>query len=81
MICRGTSYGTEAEARMVYKTRNNYCVIETGLIISQQYPWLACSPDGSVLKNGKPHKLVEIKCPIIGKYYSKKLYEMHKHVK
>lgn len=59
---------TENEARIAYKTRNNYTVLETGLIICKKHPWLAFSPDGIVMENNKPIKLLEIKCPFIGKY-------------
>lgn len=27
-------------------------------------PWLACSPDGIVMKNSLPERLLEIKCPV-----------------
>lgn len=58
---------TEDEARNAYKTCNNYTVFETGLIVSSKHPWLSYSPDGIVIKNGFPTKLIEIKCPVIGK--------------
>lgn len=38
-----------------------------GLIICQKNTWLAYSPDGIIMKNGKPYVLVEIKCPFKGK--------------
>lgn len=33
-------------------------------------PWLGYSPDGIVFENGKPHCLVEIKCPVLGENIS-----------
>lgn len=34
--------------------------------MSKSLPWLAFSADGVVFKDGKPFKLLEIKCPFIG---------------
>ena len=58
---------TEGEARECFRKATNKDVIETGLIISQQNPWLAYSPDGVIFKDGKPSELLEIKCPFKGK--------------
>lgn len=57
----------EAIARNCYTTNENDDVIQTGLIISNQQKWLACSPDGIVFKDNRPVKLLEIKCPFEGK--------------
>ncbi|KAJ8917892.1 hypothetical protein NQ315_002584, partial [Exocentrus adspersus] len=53
----------EKEALRKYKSCNKYTVAEVGLVISRQYPWLAYSPDGVVMTNGVPTRLLEIKCP------------------
>lgn len=39
-------------------------VLQCGLIIHEKMPWICCSPDGIVLKNGKLDRILEIKCPI-----------------
>lgn len=64
-----TDYGkkTEGEARECFRKFTNKLVVETGLIICQQNPWLAYSPDGVIFKDGKPSELLEIKCPFLGK--------------
>lgn len=64
-----TDYGkkTEGEARECFKKATSKDIIETGLIICQQNPWLAYSPDGVIFKDGKPSELLEIKCPFQGK--------------
>ncbi|VEN47855.1 unnamed protein product [Callosobruchus maculatus] len=56
----------EAEALQKYKERNNYTICEIGLFICRKYPWFAYSPDGVVIENGVPTRLVEIKCPYDG---------------
>lgn len=63
-----TEYGkkTEKEAREVLQEALRCNIIETGLVIAQQNPWIACSPDGIIFENGKPSILVEIKCPVKG---------------
>ncbi|XP_050457534.1 uncharacterized protein LOC126854641 [Cataglyphis hispanica] len=64
-----TDYGkkTEGEARECFRKATNKDIIETGLIICQQNPWLAYSPDGVIFKDGKPSEVLEIKCPFQGK--------------
>lgn len=42
-------------------------MIETGLVISTDNPWLAYSPDGVIFDHGIPCELLEIKCPFKGK--------------
>src|SRR5436190_3343406 len=42
-------------------------LVECGLIVSKDNPWLGYSPDGIVFENNKPFKLIEIKCPYEGK--------------
>lgn len=38
-------------------------VAETGLVISAQYPFIGCSPDGIVSCACHPSRVLEIKCP------------------
>nr|CAI5849028.1 unnamed protein product [Callosobruchus analis] len=63
-IERGKKY--EAEALQKYKERSNYTICEIGLFLCRKYPWLAYSPDGVVIENGVPTRLVEVKCPYVG---------------
>ena len=60
-----TSHGVKYEniAREKYITEENKHVEECGLIVCISEPWLGYSPDGIVVKNGRPVKLLEIKCP------------------
>ena len=64
-----TEYGKEMEkeALQMYRENTGHEVLQTGLIICQKNPWLAFSPDGIIFKEGKPHALLEIKCPFKGK--------------
>lgn len=58
----------EGVAREAYISATESSVGETGLIVSKIHPWMGYSPDGVILnKNGVPIKLLEIKCPYIGK--------------
>uniref|UniRef100_A0ABD2WQR0 YqaJ viral recombinase domain-containing protein n=1 Tax=Trichogramma kaykai TaxID=54128 RepID=A0ABD2WQR0_9HYME len=58
---------TEAEARSTYQALHpEYQVIESGLIISEDNPWLGYSPDGIII-HGSDKFLLEIKCPAMGK--------------
>ncbi|XP_044759665.1 uncharacterized protein LOC123317284 [Coccinella septempunctata] len=57
----------EREARECYKSKLGYPVIETGFIICSRYPWLGFSPDGVIFREGKPFRLLEIKCPFVGR--------------
>ncbi|KAI4455552.1 exonuclease phage-type/recb c-terminal domain-containing protein [Holotrichia oblita] len=56
----------ESAARDCYIASSNCQVIQSGLIISSQQKWLACSPDGIVFEGNTPVKLLEIKCPFEG---------------
>jgi len=60
------SYGTETEndAFESYCKCFNVTVIKCGLIVHIKYPWLCASPDGIVVIDGIPKKVLEIKCPI-----------------
>lgn len=57
----------EEEAREEYEKFENVSVVTCGAIISKLNPWLSYSPDGIVMKDEKPHTLLEIKCPFSGK--------------
>ena len=63
-------HGIENEpfVREAYKAKIGIKVIQLGLVVSRENPWLGYSPDGVILdENGKPNKLIEIKCPLAGK--------------
>lgn len=59
----------EAAARNAYIASQGVEVMETGLIINKQHPWIAYTPDGVVIQDQKAIKLIEIKCPYEGKNY------------
>uniref|UniRef100_A0ABD2WU95 SWIM-type domain-containing protein n=1 Tax=Trichogramma kaykai TaxID=54128 RepID=A0ABD2WU95_9HYME len=56
----------EDQARRCFIQSTNNLVFCTGLVVSQQNPWLACSPDGVIFKDNQPHALLQIKCPSEG---------------
>lgn len=60
-----TDHGLKYEnaARDIYTATKNVFVLECGLVVSKLEPWLAYSPDGIVISNGKIDRLLEIKCP------------------
>lgn len=58
VVLHGIKY--EDEARQKYCERTGEEVVEFGLLVHPDYPWLGASPDG-VTKSGK---LIEIKCPM-----------------
>lgn len=64
-----TKYGLENEsiAREAYEAKMSVEVVQCGLIISKENPWLGGSPDGIIFKNNEPYKILEIKCPVEGK--------------
>lgn len=57
----------EPIARQLYENFIKFKVVECGLIVAHNNPWLGCSPDGIVFDNLKPIKVIEIKCPYNGK--------------
>lgn len=64
-----TEYGKkyEGHACKAYKKQYiRYEVHNVGIAISTRYPWFGYSPDGIIFENGKPIKLLEIKCPYSG---------------
>lgn len=76
-----TKYDLDNEplAREAYEKIMGVKVIQCGLIVSKTNPWLGCSPDGIVLQDDKPFKVIEIKCPKEGKTNSAD--ETVKHIK
>lgn len=60
---------SEEEARECFKRKTNFDIIQTGLIICEKQPWLAYSPDGIIMKDGEPYRLLEIKCPFAGSIF------------
>lgn len=64
------TYGKETESKALnsYKQKNiGKTVTRMGLVIPPTAPYLGCSPDAVVLDN---QTLIEIKCPVLGKYKS-----------
>jgi hypothetical protein len=61
-------HAKEKEAKMTYSSHFNVAVRDYGLVIPSNHPWLGYSPDGIVFCNNKPIKLIEIKCPLKGKF-------------
>ncbi len=61
---KGMEYGSSMEptAREQYKILFKNEVEDCGLVVNSSLPWLACTPDGIILKNGQTIVL-EIKCP------------------
>lgn len=61
---KNLQYGREKEeeARSKYIEVTGFPAITTGLVICQEQPWLACSPDGIIFTDFEPI-LLEIKCP------------------
>lgn len=62
-------HGLENEplARQKYRETTKSTVIECGLVISIENPWIGYTPDGIIFDDKKPVKLLEIKCPFAGK--------------
>ncbi|KAK4882228.1 hypothetical protein RN001_005547 [Aquatica leii] len=67
-----TNYGLEQEeyALNAYTTEMEEIVYRCGLIIHPYIPWFGCSPDGLIINNGNSTKIIEIKCPVAGQYYT-----------
>src|SRR5215469_3540953 len=57
----------ESVARGLYEKSEGVEVKRFGICVSRHAPFLACSPDGIVFKDGRPDRLVEIKCPYISR--------------
>ena len=57
---------TEPKAKEAYCKEQGKVVHESGLVISQNYPWLCASPDGLVVEDNGELTVLEIKCPVSG---------------
>ena len=59
-------WGLDNESKAIKKYEEIPKVDETvrscGFVVSPKWPWLGCSPDGIVMRNGVPEGCVEIKC-------------------
>lgn len=56
----------EKKALNCYKKNNNCKIATPSLILTKKFSWLGYSPCGIIFENGKPSKLLEIKCPYSG---------------
>lgn len=61
----GKKFESVARNKYIEKTGNN--VVECGLLLHDLEKWVGYSPDGVVVNNDVPTKLIEIKCPYDGK--------------
>ena len=59
-------WGLDNESKAIKKYEEILTGDETvrscGFVVSPKRPWLGCSPDGIVMRNGVPEGCVEIKC-------------------
>jgi len=64
-----TAHGKHFERAAIeaYEKYSGLKVTTCGVVISTLNPWLSYSPDGIIMKDGKPYKLLEVKCPFAGK--------------
>lgn len=65
------SYGMKYESEAIEFYTTKYCnntILKCGVIIHSKMPWLCASPDGIVIENGVPVKVLEVKCPISCQY-------------
>ena len=68
-----TRYGQDNEtaALLAYEKQQGERVMRCGLVVPPGAAWLGCSPDGVVCdEGGMPIKLLEIKCPLMGKEHT-----------
>lgn len=79
-----TRYGTRMEkrarlsyTRAIMKKDPHVVVEDTGLWVKEEFPYLGCSPDGLVKKNGTIIRLVEIKCPYVLRRVHPKNFSNH----
>ncbi|KAK3917791.1 Methionine--tRNA ligase [Frankliniella fusca] len=79
-----TRYGTRMEktARLAYtrailKKDPLVTVEETGLWVKEEFPYLGCSLDGLVKKNGTIIRIVELKCPYVLRHVHPKNFSNH----
>lgn len=68
--CFNLRYGREMEsiARAKFTELNAITVYESGLVVSQEFPWLGASPDGIIIQPNGEIVLLEIKCPVSGQF-------------
>lgn len=80
-ITKEMKHGNKFEpcARETYAKEKGVQVTQIGLIVPSENSWLGYTPDGIIFKDGKPDKLIEIKCPFIGK--TKRAGEILKNLK
>ncbi|XP_050502458.1 uncharacterized protein LOC114339303 [Diabrotica virgifera virgifera] len=64
-----TRYGTEQEvnALKLYNEVHDCAAKKGGFIVNPQVPWVGFSPDALLDEDNKVTRLIEIKCPILGK--------------
>ena len=58
---------TEPKAKAAYSKLQGKEVHESGLVVSQNYPWLCASPDGLIVEEDGSIVVLEIKCPVSGR--------------
>jgi len=69
-------------ARQKFSKIIGFKIVQSGLLIDKNHPFLGCSPDGFYENNEKIKFIIEIKCPYIyRKYTSKELKLECKHNK
>ena len=56
-IMHGKKY--EGTARRTYSEKSNSVVVDSGIVVSLEMPYVGCSPDGLIGEDG----IIEIKCP------------------
>ena len=61
-------WGLDNEDRSKKQYKENFAdknseIQNCGFIVSPKWPWLGCSPDGILTKDGIPEGCIEIKCP------------------
>ena len=64
-----TAHGIKAE-KYALEMYGGVCsgkLVTCGLLVQPGCPWLGCSPDGVVMRNGEAVRLVEVKSPLCGK--------------
>ncbi len=65
MGTKSMQHGKTAEptAREQFSTIFKKDVLSSGLVISQEIPWIACTPDGLIKEDDGSVNILEIKCP------------------
>ena len=64
-------WGLDNESKAIKKyeeiPKRDETVRSRGFVVSPKWPWLGCSPDGIVMRNGVPEGCIEIKCTYASK--------------